>query len=107
MRPRLEQAAWVIFALDDVESDMSRFHRVDDIYAMDSHRFFRLANRLIFYQGAVMATLARYAAQADDASPQPAAPAAAPPSPVGAGVVPSNRAALALSDLGPLISWGG
>lgn len=37
--------------LDDVESDMSAIHRIDDIYAMEAGRFFRFARRLPAYQG--------------------------------------------------------
>lgn len=91
-------------ALDDVESDLSRFHRIDDMYAMASPRFFRFANRLIYYEGAVRAAMMRYAAtlQEQPALEAPAAPAAVS----GDVVVPPSRAALAVSDLGPLLSWG-
>lgn len=41
--------------LEAIESDMSVFHRVDDIYEMDCLRFFRLAFKLAYYQGAVRA----------------------------------------------------
>lgn len=37
--------------LDDLESDFSVFHRVDDIYSLDGPRFFRLALRLPAYEG--------------------------------------------------------
>lgn len=37
--------------LDDLESDFSVFHRVDDMYSLDAPRFFRLANRIVAYQG--------------------------------------------------------
>jgi hypothetical protein len=83
---------------------MSRFHRVDDIHDLTPSRFFLLANRLAHYGGAVAH---RLLAQAQAA---PAAPAALPapslPTPAGATVVPSTRAAISLSDLGPFISFG-
>ncbi len=44
--------------LDDLESDFSVFHRVDDIYAMDGPQFFSRAYRLSAYQG-VMAIRAQ------------------------------------------------
>lgn len=94
----------MLHALDDVESDLSRFHRIDDMYAMASPRFFRFANRLAFYEGAVRAAMMRYAAtlQEQQAPDTPAEPAAVS----GDVVVPPSRAALAVSDLGPLLSWG-
>jgi hypothetical protein len=45
--------------LDDVESDMSAFHRVDDIRQLPGPRFIRFAERLPHYSGAVRATLVR------------------------------------------------
>ncbi len=52
---------WVLTHLDDVESDFSAVHRVGDIHMLTSERFFRLAERLVHYQGAVrdMALAAR------------------------------------------------
>lgn len=41
----------------DIESDMSAFHRIDNIWAMNGPRFFALAYRLPAYKG-VMRTLA-------------------------------------------------
>lgn len=43
--------------LDDIESDMSVFHRVDDIYKMEGPRFFRMAFRLAAYSGVMAARL--------------------------------------------------
>ena len=37
--------------LDDIESDLSAVHRIDDIWTMEAGRFFRLAWRLPAYQG--------------------------------------------------------
>lgn len=45
----------MVYCLDDIESDMSVFHRVDDIAALDGLRFFRLAWRLPAYEGAMRA----------------------------------------------------
>lgn len=52
-----------------MESDFSVFHRVDDPYRLPSPRFFRLAERLPAYKGAVAAALA-----ADAPPAQPVAP---------------------------------
>lgn len=47
------QLGWVLECLDDITSDMSVFHRVDDIYALDGPTLFRLAWRLPAYEGAM------------------------------------------------------
>lgn len=44
----------MIAHLDDLESDFSRFHRVDDVWRMDGPRFMRMAWRIEAY-GGVMA----------------------------------------------------
>lgn len=44
---------WVLDHMDDVASDMSVFHRVDDPWSMPAPRFFSLASRLPVYGGAV------------------------------------------------------
>lgn len=41
--------------LDDIESDMSAIHRIDDIWSMNGPRFFRFAYRLPAYKGTVRA----------------------------------------------------
>lgn len=48
---------WVLDHLDDIASDMSVFHRVDDIYSMTGRRFFTLANRLAAYKGVLRARI--------------------------------------------------
>ncbi len=48
--------------LRDIESDMSAFHRIDNIWAMDGPRFFYLAYRLTAYRG-VMRSLAERQAE--------------------------------------------
>lgn len=49
---------WVVDYLDDLESDFSVFHRVDDLHALDGPRFFRLALRIFAYDGVLAARLA-------------------------------------------------
>lgn len=53
--PRLAQVMWLLDHLDDVESDLSAFHRIDDMGEMDSTRFFRFAFRLPAYGGVMQA----------------------------------------------------
>jgi hypothetical protein len=48
---------WVLDYRDDVESDLSALHRVDDMAAMPARRFFALVNRLGAYPGAVQLAL--------------------------------------------------
>lgn len=82
MAGRLARAGWVLDYLADIESDMSAVHRVDDIHTMSSEKFFRLAERLVHYQGAVRdMVLARRAGETPDhVTPTPAiAAGGAPP----------------------------
>ena len=55
--------------LDDVASDLSAFHRVDDPMRLSSSRYFLLAERLPAYQGAVASALAAKAAPALPVAP--------------------------------------
>ena len=48
---------WVLDHLDDLESDFSVFHRVEDIYSMDGPRFFSRAIRISAYDGVMTARL--------------------------------------------------
>lgn len=61
---------WVLHFLPEIESDMSVFHRVEDIYVMRAERFFRLVTLLTAYDGALASRLSR---QAEYVSEQPAA----------------------------------
>ena len=55
--------------MDDVVSDFSVFHRVDDVEALSGPRFFRLASRLVYYQGAVQARVMEQAAKEQPSRP--------------------------------------
>lgn len=55
MTERTAQLAWVLDHLDDIASDLSVFHRIDDVDAMDGPTYFRLAWRLAAYQGVMQA----------------------------------------------------
>jgi hypothetical protein len=60
----------VISYLDDLASDFSAFHRIDDIEAMDAVRFFKLAVRLPAYAGVLAArALAEQQAAESGSSP--------------------------------------
>lgn len=41
--------------MDDIESDLSVFHRIDDPHLLDGPRYFRLVWRLAAYQGVMQA----------------------------------------------------
>lgn len=57
--------------LDDIASDMSAFHRIDDVSALDGPTFFKLAWRLPAYTGVMQA---RALAESESSSlSQPAA----------------------------------
>jgi hypothetical protein len=71
---------WVLECLDDIASDMSVFHRVDDITVLDGATLMRLAWRLPAYQGAMHIRVQQ--AQADE--PDMGAPVA-PPGPAASG----------------------
>jgi hypothetical protein len=52
-----EQLSWVLEHLDPIESDLSAFHRIDDIDDVPMSRFIRLVSHLPAYQGALRLTL--------------------------------------------------
>ena len=72
---------WIIEHEEDVASDLSAFHRVDDPMTLDGPRYFSLAMRLGAYAG-VMQARAIEARQdergAVDQPTRPAAPTSAP-----------------------------
>ena len=98
------EVGWVVDYLADLESDLSVFHRVDDMWSMPGPRFFRLAKRTVAYQG-VMQARAQGLIDAEGTAP--------------AGVVPSSgrgsgireidatpEAVASTPDLAGLIDWG-
>lgn len=46
-----------------MESDFSAIHRIDDIYAMNGPRFFKFANNMMHYQGAIRFNVERQVAE--------------------------------------------
>jgi hypothetical protein len=51
----------VLYHLDDIASDLSAIHRIDDMWTMDARRFYRLVTRLPAYQGVMRMTAERQA----------------------------------------------
>jgi hypothetical protein len=49
---------WVVDHLEDLESDLSVFHRIDNLHTLDGPRFFRLALRIFAYDGVMSSRLA-------------------------------------------------
>lgn len=92
--------------LDDIESDMSVFHRIDDITALDGPRFFRLVWRLPAYEGAMRA---RLQAERDEQPRQSASgvPLGPPPGSGSAEWNPGTKATLmADASLKGIFSFG-
>ena len=50
---------WVLECLPEIESDMSVFHRIEDVYTMSAVTFFRRVELLPAYDGALTARLRR------------------------------------------------
>ncbi len=67
---------WVVDNLEDVKSDMSAFHRVDDIHAIPASVFFPRAERLGAYPGIISyrAKVKQLAEQQPAAAPGSRAP---------------------------------
>lgn len=60
--------------LPDLESDMSVFHRIDDMYSMPAPRFFRLAYRIAAYDGMLARRIEAAREREKQAQSRPAAP---------------------------------
>jgi hypothetical protein len=97
----MAQIAWVLDYLPDLESDMSAFHRVDDIWSMPGARFFRLAWRLPAYEGVMRArvmteretgTVVAEQRPASATQEQPPAPPRRPREPVAEAAVSGDPA---------------
>jgi hypothetical protein len=92
----------VLDYLDDLESDFSVLHRVDDMYGMPADRFFRFAVRLPAYDGVMTARISQ-------GQPQQQRQEGGGQVATGDGgrQVGSSRAALSADPvIGQLISWG-
>lgn len=51
---------WCLDYMADIESDLSVFHRVEDIESLDGPRFFRLTHRLAAYSGVMAARIVEH-----------------------------------------------
>lgn len=85
---------WVLDYLDEIESDLSVFHRVDDPMQISSSRYYRLAERLVHYDGALRHVLATER----EGQPAVAVQQEGPPLPEGAVVVDLDTAVLMAND---------
>lgn len=91
--------------IDDLDSDFSAIHRIDDMWALDGPRFFKLAVRLPAYDGVMRV---RVAAEAEQKRPaEPSRPAAGTGRAVYDTPDTITPASVALDPvLGSLISFG-
>lgn len=55
----LGRKVWVLDHLEDLESDFSVFHRVDDMYELDAERFWTMTQRIGHYGGATAVAIRR------------------------------------------------
>lgn len=85
MMERVQQTAWVLDHLDDLDADFLRFYRVDYM-DLPGPRFFALAARVSVYDGMLTARIRQ--AEIDATDPLDAAPV-----PEGAKVVPLSEIA--------------
>ena len=56
----MAEVMWVVDHEDDVASDLSAFHRIDDPMQVDGPRYFMLALRLTAYAGVMQARALEY-----------------------------------------------
>lgn len=88
---------WVLDHLPDIESDLSRFHRIDDYERMPSARFFKFAERLAAYGGVMTARVAAVTRREEAAPPQPLRQLAPTPRRQGGAEVVELAAAAVMS----------
>lgn len=96
--------AWTLDYEDDIASDLSAFHRIDDPMTLDGPRYFMLAERLPAYAGVLQARLMAERSRSNDGAhaPQAAAPVASRQGATPAAPQAVPEAAM-LATLGP--SW--
>lgn len=76
-----DAALWLLDLTDEVASDLSVYHRIDDWESMSARRYCRLVPLLPAYGGAVAAALRRMLREAQEAQSTPQAQAAVAPRP--------------------------
>lgn len=89
---------WITEYMDDIESDLSAFHRVDDYMTLPAPRFFSLVPRLSAYAGVLQARAMEEQERAGDRQPAPSASATAPGARTQATVVSNDVAFAELGD---------
>lgn len=102
---RVRDLMWFLAHLGDVRSDMSAFHRVDDLDTLDAARFTSLVTRLPLYDGATRnAALRDHQERAEQPPPAPATrePAASGPAAVKAHSAAHFAALNQTREYGPL-----
>jgi len=125
----MRSLAWATEMEGDVASDLSVFHRVDDMYEMGSRKWALLVPRLSAYAGVVQYRLSSWDSAAQQEPVQQTsvqqAPAAGtgeggvalvaadgtpllpgPPSPWDGKVIEATPAALKFSEIGDMFSFG-
>jgi hypothetical protein len=83
----MRDLVWLVAHWDDVVSDMSVFHRVDDVRSIPPAKLFMLADRLGAYRGAVHSAITREAQAAADGPRAAPAPASTPGAPAAVQAV--------------------
>lgn len=66
---RVREIIWTAYYLDDIRSDFSVLHRIEDIEQLPAPRFFAYCHRLQQYPGAMAAVVRRQRARAAAAGP--------------------------------------
>jgi hypothetical protein len=66
---RTLELSWITPSLEDIRSDLSVFHRIDDMESMPALRFVSMVERLVHYEG-VIRHGAMLAAREDQDSPE-------------------------------------
>lgn len=69
MIERVEQIAWTLDHLDDLDSDFSVFHRADSFRSLPAPRMFALAQRLPAYGGVMSVRAQDYEPDPDEPEP--------------------------------------
>jgi len=86
---------WVLDHLDDLESDFSAIHGIENMYDLPSRKFLAMAERLAAYDGVMAARLAKHhtAGQQGHSQPQQT-PQTAPQRPEEVKELPSSLGVL-------------
>lgn len=91
----MQLVAWVTENLEDVESDMSAFHRVDDYVTVPAPLYFSRVARLGAYTGVVQARILQ---ERENGNASTSTPASTPQAPQGNQHVDNDVALAMLAD---------